>query len=73
MCRISRRSQFVALSLAQLSGRSCLCDIVSKLSAQAARLYHLSAGNLSRSTLSRVNESQPYTPYKAPCHKLPSR
>jgi hypothetical protein len=36
--KMSRWSQFVALSLAQLSGRSSLRDIVSNLSAQAARL-----------------------------------
>lgn len=71
--RMSRWSQFVALSLAQLSGRSSLRDIVSNLSAQAARLYHLGAGNVTRSTLSRVNESQPYTLYEALFHKLLSR
>jgi len=71
--KMSRWSQFVALSLAQLSGRSSLRDIVSNLSAQAARLYHLGAGNVTRSTLSRVNESQPYTLYEALFHKLLSR
>jgi hypothetical protein len=71
--KMSRWSQFVALSLAQFSGRSSLRDIVSNLSAQAARLYHLGTGNVSRSTLSRVNESQPYTLYEALFHKLLSR
>lgn len=71
--KMSRWSQFVALSLAQLSGRSSLRDIVSNLSAQAARLYHLGAGNVKRSTLSRVNENQPYTLYEALFHKLLSR
>tara|TARA_R110002167_G_scaffold88016_1_gene237637 strand:- start:32117 stop:33268 length:1152 start_codon:yes stop_codon:yes gene_type:complete len=71
--KMSRWSQFVALSLAQFSGRSSLRDIVSNLSAQAARLYHLGTGNVSRNTLSRVNESQPYTLYEALFHKLLSR
>ena len=71
--KMSRWSQFVALSLAHFSGRSSLRDIVSNLSAQAARLYHLGTGNVSRSTLSRVNESQPYTLYEALFHKLLSR
>lgn len=71
--KMSRWSQFIALSLAQFSGRSSLRDIVSNLSAQAARLYHLGTGNVSRSTLSRVNESQPYTLYEALFHKLLSR
>ena len=71
--KMSRWSQFVALSLAHFSGRSSLRDIVSNLSAQAARLYHLGTGNVSRSTLSRVNESQPYTLYESLFHKLLSR
>lgn len=71
--KMSRWSQFIALSLAQFSGRSSLRDIVSNLSAQAARLYHLGTGNVSRSTLSRVNESQPYTLYESLFHKLLSR
>jgi hypothetical protein len=71
--KMSRWSQFVALSLAQFSGRSSLRDIVSNLSAQAARLYHLGAGNVTRSSLSRVNENQPYTLYEALFHKLLSR
>ena len=71
--KMSRWSQFIALGLAQLSGRSSLRDIVSNMSAQLNKLYHLGAALVSRSSLSRVNEQQPYTLYEALFNKLLSR
>jgi hypothetical protein len=62
---VSRWSQFVSLSMAQLSGRNSLRDIVENLSAQTHRLYHLGSANLSRSNLSRINEDKPYELYEA--------
>lgn len=69
----SRWSQFVTLSMAQLSGRNSLRDIVENVSAQMHRLYHLGSAKLSRSNLSRINESKPYTLYEALFGKLLSR
>jgi hypothetical protein len=66
----SRWSQFVSLSLAQLSGRNSLRDIIENLSAQAHRLYHLGSTKLSRSNLSRINEDKPYELYEALFGKL---
>ena len=71
--KMSRWSQFVALSLAQYAGRSSLRDIVCNLSAQTAKLYHLGSARVTRSSLARVNENQPYTLYEALFHKLLSR
>ncbi|WP_035515674.1 IS4 family transposase [Pseudohaliea rubra] len=71
--KVSRWSQFVALSLGQLAGRASLRDIVSNLSAQTAKLYHLGSASVTSTTLARVNESQPYTLYEALFHKLLSR
>lgn len=71
--KISRWSQFVALGLAQLSGRISLRDIVSNLSAQTSKLYHLGGTHVSRSSLARVNEQQPHTLYEALFNKLLSR
>lgn len=71
--RMSRWSQFVALTLAQFAGRDSLRDIVSNLSAQAAKLYHLGSAVVTRSSLARVNENQPYTLYEALFYKLLSR
>ena len=62
---MSRWAQFVALGMAQLTGRQSLRDIVSNLSAQGRKLYHLGvAMTVSRSSLARVNAEQPYTLYE---------
>ena len=68
--KITRWSQFVAMATAQLSGRSSLRDVVSNLSAQVAKLYHLGAALVSRSSLARVNEKQPYALYEQLAGKL---
>ena len=69
----SRWSQFVSLTMAQLSGRNSLRDIVDNLSAQAHRLYHLGRAKLSRSNLFRMNEDKPYALYEALFEKLLAR
>jgi len=61
----SRWSQFVCLSMAQLTGRNSLRDMVENISAQAHRLYHLGSAKLSRSNLSRINEDKPYSLYES--------
>jgi len=69
----SRWSQFVSLTMAQLSGRNSLRDIVDNISAQTHRLYHLGSAKLSRSNLSRINEDKPYSLYEALFGKLLAR
>ena len=69
----SRWSQFVTLSLAQLTGRNSLRDIIENMSAQAHRLYHLGSAKLSRSNLSRMNEDKPYALYEALFGRLLTR
>jgi putative transposase len=71
--KMTRWSQFVAMALAQLSDRSSLRDVVSNLSAQTRKLYHLGAPTVSRSSLARVNEKQPSALYEALFSKLLSR
>jgi len=71
--KASRWSQFVTMSMAQLSGRISLRDIVENLSAQSHRLYHLGSAKLSRSNLSRINENKPYELYEALFGKLLKR
>lgn len=63
--KASRWSQFVSLTMAQLSGRNSLRDIVDNMSAQMHRLYHLGSARLSRSSLARINEDKPYALYEA--------
>jgi len=57
--RLTTRSQFVALLYGQLSGASSLREIVAGLESHAARLYHLGAGPVRRSTLSDANALRP--------------
>ena len=70
---INRWSQFVALATAQLSGKQSLRDIVFNLNAQIQSLYHLGCRLVTRSTLARVNEQQPYNMYEALFYKLYQR
>jgi len=71
--KMTRWTQFTAMSLAQLSGRSSLRDVVANVTAQAHKLYHLGISQVSRTSLGRVNESQPYELYEALFQKLLSR
>ena len=68
--KMTRWSQFVAMTLSQLSGRASLRDVVSNLSAQTAKLYHLGTTVVTRSSLARVNEKQPYSLYEQLAGKL---
>jgi len=65
--------QKLRLGFAQLSGRCSLRDIVSNISAQRKKLYHLGAGEVSRSSLARVNKDQPSSLYEALFNKLLQR
>jgi len=71
--KISRWDQFVALFMSQLSGRQSLRDIEANMNAQNRHHYHLGCGRISRSSLARVNEKQPYTLYESLFHKLTQR
>ena len=68
--KMTRWSQFIAMALAQLTGRNSLRDVVSNLSAHTAKLYHLGSAIVSRSSLARVNEKQPYSLYEQLAGKL---
>src|SRR5699024_9922320 len=61
----NRWSQCVALMFGQLAGRSSLRDLIANLEVQARRLYHLGCRRVTRTTLARVNEQQPYTLYES--------
>lgn len=57
--RLSTKGQFVALLYGQLSGASGLREIVTGFSSHAARLYHLGADPVRRSTFSDANALRP--------------
>ncbi|MBC7944456.1 MAG: DUF4372 domain-containing protein [Burkholderiales bacterium] len=71
--RLSRWSPFVALGMAQPSGRCSLRDGVSNGGAQRPRFITWVAARVTRSSLSRVKEHQPHTFYEALFDKLYSR
>jgi hypothetical protein len=58
--RLSTKSQFVALLYGQLAGAASLREIEAALSSHKARLYHLGAREVSRSTLADANAGRPY-------------
>lgn len=60
----NRWSQFLAMMVAQLSGRKSLRDLAANLHAQGRRFYHLGLRTTSRATLARVNECQPHDLYR---------
>lgn len=62
--RLSTKGQFVALLYGQLSGASGLREIVTGLSSHAARLYHLGADPVRRSTMSDANAKRPVAVFR---------
>jgi Transposase DDE domain/Domain of unknown function (DUF4372) len=56
---LSSKTHLIALLYGQLSGASGLREIISALESHAARLYHLGAGMVARSTLSDANALRP--------------
>jgi hypothetical protein len=57
--RLTTKSQFVALLYGQLSSAGSLREIVTALESHTARLYHLGADPVRRSTLSDANAQRP--------------
>jgi hypothetical protein len=58
--RLSTKSQFVALLYGQLAGALSLREIETAMGSHAARLYHLGARPVSRSTLADANATRPH-------------
>lgn len=58
--RLSTKAQFVALLYGQLSGASGLRETVTSLSSHTARLYHVGASPVRRSTFSDANARRPF-------------
>lgn len=70
---MSRWTQFVAMSAAQLSGRSSLRDIEASLDSQRHLHYHLGSGSVKRTTLARVNKNLSASFYEDVFTKLYTR
>jgi putative transposase len=70
---LSRWSQFVALSVGQLAGRTSLRDIEATLRSKARHCYHLGLQSVSKSALGRANESLDHSFYSTLFAKLYER
>ena len=70
---LSRWSQFVALSIGQLAGRTSLRDIEATLRSKVRHFYHLGMQSVSKSALGRANEALDHTFYTALFAKLYER
>ncbi len=57
--RLTTQQQFIILLYAQLAGSESLRAIEAGLASHASKLYHLGAGEVSRSTLSEANARRP--------------
>jgi len=64
------KNQLTVLLYAQAKGKESLRDIEQGLKVQDSTFYHLGVTNVSRSTLSRVNESRPYDIYESLFYEL---
>jgi hypothetical protein len=58
--RLSTKGQLVALLYAQLAGAASLREIETAMASHSARLYHLGACEVSRSTLADANSLRPH-------------
>jgi IS4 transposase len=63
--RLSTKTQLTALLFAQLSGAVSLREIEAALHSHSARLYHLGAREVSRSTLADANARRPAAVFSA--------
>lgn len=63
--RLRTRNQFLALLYAQLAGAESLRAIEAAFESHAARLYHVGAKEVSRSTLADANAKRPYEVFAA--------
>lgn len=61
--RLSTKGQFLALLFGQLSGASSLREIEAGLSSHEARLYHVGARPVARTTLADANATRPSALY----------
>lgn len=71
--RLTTQRQFVAMLYAQLAGSESLRTIVAGFESHASKLYHLGAGEVSRSTLADANAQRPCAVFTGLLAELMSR
>ncbi|WP_284424096.1 MULTISPECIES: IS4 family transposase [unclassified Bradyrhizobium] len=73
MRRLSTRNQFLALLYAQLARAESLRSIEALFESHAARLYHVGAKEISRSTLADANAKRPHEVFSGLLAKMMQR
>ena len=71
--KFTRFDQFIVLFTLQITGRNSIRDVIENLKVQASKLFHIGTQTMSRSSLSRINNDQPWELYQALFYKILAR
>ncbi|NRA22874.1 MAG: IS4 family transposase [Oleispira sp.] len=71
--KFTRFDQFIVLFTLQITGRNSIRDVIENLKIQASKLFHIGTQTMSRSSLSRINNDQPWELYQALFYKILAR
>lgn len=71
--KFTRFDQFVLLLTLQVTGRNSIRDVIENLKVQSKKLFHIGTQVMSRSSLSRINNEQPWELYQSLFYKILSR
>ena len=71
--KFTRFDQFIVLFTLQVTGRNSIRDVIENVKAQASKLFHIGTQAMSRSSLSRINNDQPWELYQALFYKILAR
>ena len=71
--KFTRFDQFIVLFTLQVTGRNSIRDVIENVKAQVSKLFHIGTQAMSRSSLSRINNDQPWELYQALFYKILAR
>ena len=71
--KFTRFDQFIVLFTLQVTGRNSIRDVIENVKAQVSKLFHIGTQAMSRSSLSRINNDQPWQLYQALFYKILAR
>lgn len=71
--KFTRFDQFIVLFTLQVTGRNSIRDVIENVKVQVSKLFHIGTQAMSRSSLSRINNDQPWELYQALFYKILAR
>lgn len=71
--KFTRFDQFIVLFTLQVTGRNSIRDVIENVKSQVSKLFHIGTQAMSRSSLSRINNDQPWELYQALFYKILAR